>query len=409
VNPELAVAIPLPRGDAEGEIDATNLGLRLTSRPLPKLRVSAGYRFDDRDNDTPRDVFVYVPGDSLPQDTLDSDRARMNLPNSYRLHEARLDVGYDVAERTEVSAGYERQREERSWTEVDQVDEDVVRAGFRTQALSWLDFRVDGAWSRRDAGDYFFEAPVIWGFSPEHVATLPPDELFENAPAMRKFLYADRDRGEVDVRLAVAPVERASLALTAGWAHDSYSRSELGLRWRESWSFGLDGSWSPIDLLTAYAYYAYERFHSRQKGRSWNNATQVYDPARDWAATDLDGVHTVGFGAEWTGFAERVTLRGGYTFSRAKDAIDVDVGPALASGPTFPDARTHLHDVSAQAEYLVREGIRARVGYLFEALDVDDWARDRVGPTTINEVLGLGLRNPDYQAHLFAVSLEYEF
>jgi MtrB/PioB family decaheme-associated outer membrane protein len=411
VNPAIAVTTPLPRGDADAEIDATNVLLRATSRPLDKLRLTASYRLDDRDNDTPRDVYIYVPGDSADQDTLDSDRARMNLPNSYRLHEGRLDLAYEVWRRTELSAGYERQREIRSWTETDELDDDIFRAGFRTRALSWADFRVDGMYWRRDAGDYFYQAPAVWGFSPEHVATVPPDERFENLPALRKFNYTDRDRGSVDARLMLMPIDTLSVGLSLGWATDSYDASELGLRGRDTLSWGLDASWNPTESITAYVWYQNEEYESDVRGRQWTNVApdDSFDSSQDWKNEDLDEIQSVGVGAEWAGFEERLRLRADYAFSWAKERITTSTNPGLAAPAAFPDPRTMLHDVSFQAEVRIREGLIGRFGYLFEYLDANDWAYDDVGPATVGEVLGLGQTMPDYGAHLFAFSIEYQF
>lgn len=409
VNPALAVTTPLPRGDADAAIDATHVLLRATSRPLDELRLTASYRLDDRDNDTPRDVYIYVPGDSLDQETIDSSRARMNLPNSYRLQEGRLDVAYQVFRRTELSAGYERQRETRSWTETDQLDDDIVRAGIRSRALSWADFRVDGTYWRRDAGSYFYQAPAVWGFSPQHVATVPLDERFENLPPLRKFSYTDRDRGSVDARLALMPVDAATIGLSLGWAIDSYDGSELGLRGRDTLSWGLDASWNPTESATTYLWYQNEQYESDVRGRQWNDLTQAFDSRRDWKSEDQDDVQSVGLGAEWTGLEERLKLRADYAFSWAKERIRTTAGPALADTRAFPDARTMLHDVSLQAELRIRDGWTGRFGYLFEYLDANDWAYDDIHPATINEVLGLGQSMPDYGAHLFAFSVEYRF
>lgn len=409
VNPALAVTTPLPRGDANGEIDAANVMVRATSRPLDKLRLSASYRLDDRDNDTERDVFLYVPGDSLDQDTLDSSRARMNLPNSYRLHEGRIDVAYEVWRRTELSAGYEHQREIRSWTETDQLDDDIFRAGIRTRPVRWADLRVDGMYWRRDAGDYFYQAPAVWGFSPEHVATVPPEERFENLPALRKFNYTDRDRGAIDVRVMLMPLDTANVGLSLGWATDSFDESELGLRQRDVLSWGLDASWSPTETVTAYLWYQNEQYESDVRGRQWIDPEDVEDPTLEWRSEDLDEVQSVGLGAEWSGFEQRLRLRADYAFSWAKERIDTNTASGLAPAAAFPDARTLLHDVSLQAEVRIRDGLIGRFGYLFEFLDANDWAYDEVGPATVNEVLGLGQSMPDHGAHLFAFSLEYQF
>jgi hypothetical protein len=53
--------------------------------------------------------------------------------------------------------------------------------------------------------------------------------------------------------------------------------------------------------------------------------------------------------------------------------------------------------------------VKARVGYLFESFEADDWALDGVEPNTINEVLTLGEENPNYDSHIVGFSIEYDF
>jgi MtrB/PioB family decaheme-associated outer membrane protein len=409
VNPALLVHTPVPEDDANGAIDATTAGVRLTSRPLDDLRLLASYRLDDRDNDTDRKTFIYVPGDSLDQDTLDSDRARLNLPNSYRLQEGRFEAIYEVFERSEVSASYAHRRETRSWTETDHLDDDILTLGLRSRALSWADFRVEGSYDWRDADDYYYQAPLVWGFSPEHVAQVPVDERFENLPGLRKFNYTDRERAEVDGRLTVVPVDGVSLGFSGGWARDDYGDSELGLRERDLWTWSVDGSWSPSDWITAYAWYTHERYESEVRGREWTGPVDAFDPRFDWESQDFDDVDSAGVGAEWSGLGDRARLRADYAFSWAKERISTDTGPALPPARAFPDARNYLHEVSFQAEYRIVDGLSARFGYLFEYLDANDWAYDDVGPATVPQVLSLGQDPPDYAAHLFAFSFAYEF
>jgi MtrB/PioB family decaheme-associated outer membrane protein len=410
VNPDLVVTRPLPRGRADAKIDATNVGVRITSRPLDRLRISAGYRFDDRDNDTPRDVFLYVPADSSDQPaSLASNRARLNLPNSYRLHEGRIDVGYELFRRTELSAGYERQREERSWTETDRLDDDIFRVGLRSRALRWADLRIDGVHWKRDAGDYFHQAPVVWGFAPEYVATVSPLARFENVPPFRKFSYTDRDRSSIDARVALLPLDTLSFGGNVGWTLDEYDGSELGLRERRNLHWGLDATWSPLTSLTAYAWFQRERYESELRARQFNNTAAAFASANDWRALDADDIDSVGAGAEWTLLDDRLRLRADYALSWSKERVAVDTGPGLAPALPLPDARTYIHDVSFSAEVRVVDGLRARFGYLFQHLDQNDWATDGVAPATITTALGLGQSAPDHAAHLFAFSLIYEF
>jgi MtrB/PioB family decaheme-associated outer membrane protein len=414
VNPNLLVPVGLPRGGANGEINATNVNLRVSSRPLDRLRVDANYRFDNRDNDTERDTFIYVPGDSLDQDTVESARARRNLPNSFRLHEGRLDLGYRLFDRTELSAGYTRRWENRSFTEVDRVEEDQVRAGFRSRIVRWADFRASGLYSRRRiADDYNVRAAFFDGFSPEHVldelATTPIEEIFENHPALRKFNFSDRDRYGADARLVVMPFDTASLGFHVGWKQDDFVGSELGLRERESLSLGIDASWNPLEFVTTYAWYTHERIESDVRGRQFTNFGQSLEATRNWDQEETTDIDTVGVGAEWIGLEERLKLRTDYAFSWAKETIDINVGSALAAAMPFPDNRFFFHDVSFTAEYRIVDGLTGRFGYLFTFLDDNDFSYEDVTPTTLAQVLGLGQSTPDFAAHLFTFSLQYEF
>lgn len=410
VNPALAVTTPLPGRNADAEIETRNLGVRITSRPIDRLRAVAEWRMDDRDNDTPRDTFIYVPGDSLDQDTVDSDRARVNLPQSYRRNEGRVELGYEIFDRTELSVGYKHLQTERSWTEADLVKENVFKAGFRSRPIQQLDFRVDAAWADRDGGDYFYNAPLVWGFSPEHVATVDLATDFENHPLLRKFTLADRERQSIDAHVAVMPIESVTLGAQLGFANETYDDSELGLRARRATTWGFDASWSPLETLTAYAYYTNESFRSRQSGRSFTaGAASVTDPNFNWRQRDDDDVDTVGTGFEWIAIAERLTLRADFAYSFAKDSIDVETGAALPPAVPLPTADSRLFDVSVSAEVKLIEHVKARVGYMFESFEADDWSQEGVEPSTINEVLTLGEDTSNYDAHLIGLSLEYEF
>src|SRR5262249_14529100 len=153
-----------------------------------------------------------VPGDSQDQGSISSADARINLPNSYRRNDGRVELGYEVWNRTEISAGYQHLVTDRSWTEADEVKEDVFKAGIHGRPITRVDFRVDANWSNRDGGDYFSEAPLVWGFSPEHVATLNLATDFENNPLLRKFNFADRERQGVDARVAYMPIDTLTLS-----------------------------------------------------------------------------------------------------------------------------------------------------------------------------------------------------
>jgi MtrB/PioB family decaheme-associated outer membrane protein len=60
VNPDLVVHTPVPLASADAEVDTTLFNLRLTSQLMQRLGLAASYRYDDRDNQTPREVWPYI-------------------------------------------------------------------------------------------------------------------------------------------------------------------------------------------------------------------------------------------------------------------------------------------------------------------------------------------------------------
>jgi MtrB/PioB family decaheme-associated outer membrane protein len=107
VNPGLTVATPLPRNSFDGEVKTTALDLRITSRPQPKLSLNASYRYDDRDNKSSTDTYIYVPGDSQDQGAIDSSTARINATEDYKKNELELGARYKLFKRTDLTLEYE--------------------------------------------------------------------------------------------------------------------------------------------------------------------------------------------------------------------------------------------------------------------------------------------------------------
>ena len=412
-NPQLLVPTPLPRSDADAAIDTTHAGARITSQPIRKLHLTAEYRFDDDNNNTPHDTFLYVANDSGDQPTtLASESARINLPYSEKQHMGRFDAAYDLPLRTQVTAGYERRDIARSWSEVEHNYENIYRAGVHGQPIRWLDLRVDYAHENRTGNNYFYQAPIVFGNTPQFVATLTPAEIFLNNPVLRKFNMADLDQDGVKARLGSTPLERLSMGLDVGWTNQSYPNTELGLRSRQAESYGVDASWSPIEALVATAWYTHEHFSWREKGRSFSGSTalqQIDDPTLNWRQQQLDAVDTVGVGAEWTTLDGRLVLRANYAFSMAEDSVNLSKSPGLTpTASPFPNANSKQHDVSVSAEYWIRPDLRARVGYQFESLSTKNWSFNDVQPSTLANVLTINEKNPDYHAHLVGLSLVYD-
>src|SRR3546814_9639101 len=77
------------------------------------------FRYDDRNNNTPIDIFNMIGGDSQLQNPADiSDRRRLNQPYSYGETKYGLNAGYRLDDGTRFTAVAQRRRSEEHTSEL---------------------------------------------------------------------------------------------------------------------------------------------------------------------------------------------------------------------------------------------------------------------------------------------------
>jgi MtrB/PioB family decaheme-associated outer membrane protein len=223
INPGIAAGA-LPTSSLNAEVDTTNFAVTVKARPLPDARVKLSFRRDERDNKTPQLQWTriitdtFMSGDTEPNIPYSFERSRLNLSADYRLFDT-----------VRVSAGYDYTETDRDYQEVAEQTEDAGWGKVRWRPNSFLDITARGGASERDIDRY-----------DETLA----GNLGQN-PLMRKYYLAYRYRefGEVTVAASL-PEKPFSISVTAFYADDSYTFSQLGLTESDELRFAADLSWS---------------------------------------------------------------------------------------------------------------------------------------------------------------------
>ena len=412
VNPVLAASItqPLPRDSLDGRIDTTVANVRLSGEPFDRFRWSATARYDDRDNATPRDEYVYIGGDSQLQDTTAaSNRRRYNEPYSFRETRLKAEAGYRFGRRTHLTGSVEERSTTRTYSEREHADETTWSLDLRHAASDWFSGALRLSRADRSGSTYHGDHPFLSGYDPGYTDTVPGQ--FENHPGLRKYYQADRTRDRFGLSVMFTPGERWSIGFDAQRLQDDYRHSQLGLLRSDSDVFTLDVSFTPTARWSGHAFLTRESTRQDQAGWSTRGATRVEDaadPARRWFANHDDDMRTLGVGFDWAMIPNRLDVGLDYLQARSDGQITVVAGSALTVAPLPPD-RTRLTSLGLYGKYRLRNDLSLQVRLWNEHYEATDFALDGVEADQLANVILLGEQSDDYDLNVVTVSLTYRF
>ncbi len=410
VNPLIDIGTPLPRANAEARIDTTLADLRLNARPTNRLGLVVSYRFNDRDNKTPRSAFQGVGGDSQAQ--VPAEQARINLPYSYRQQSLKADANWRFARRTRLNFGLGYTENDRDdFAEVSSIDEWVAKLGLRTRAMDNLTFSINYEYADRTTSDYEGRNPYLASHVP---GTIGPED-FENHPNLRKYNLAERTRDQVNSRVDFNPLETVNLGASASYSKDDYDDRFFGLTEASVASYTLDAGYVPNEQVSVTGFLTEQRYHAGQSGRDFPPG-QHMDPDRDWLVDHDDRVNVIGANLELKdvgtlinfGLGRRLDFGMDFVFSRSRTEIDVSTGPALSAEP-LPDAVSKLSSYGLWLRYhLTRQG-SIRASFEHERFSSRNFALDETEVDSLANILLFGSGSPNYTANWFGLSFHQRF
>ncbi|HEX5756396.1 MAG TPA: MtrB/PioB family decaheme-associated outer membrane protein [Arenimonas sp.] len=409
--PALAATVTqaLPRSDLDGRVNSRQLLLRLHSQGSGAWRWRSEYRLDDRDNRSPVDAYVLIPGDAQAQNpAADSSTRRYNIAGDYREQRWKGDLGWRPSRRIDAGLLLEQRRIDRSGSARSDSDERLWRLNLRARLSEPLGLSVRWQESRRRGGSYLGSRPFLDSHAPGYTDTVPGG--FENLPDLRQFHLADRDRQQLAVQLHYEARPDLSFSGRIGRTRDDYRASEFGLQHSHLHDWQVEAVYA-VSRWSLAAYTGFERARIAQDGRAFqggaNRIPQANDPSRDWRAEHDDRVHTHGLSLRRE-FAQRGSLSLDYARSQVRGQADVSVGSALTVAP-LPATRADLRSLELRGEWALRERVDVHVAWRRERFGAADWASDGVAVNTLANVILLGQESPDYSAEAWMVGVRWGF
>ncbi len=375
LNPNLAVA--LPEQSAHAKVDTLTANLKAVSAVTSKLRLTAAYRYNDRNNKTPSENFDWVTTDAF------ASPARTNLPYSFTDISGNLAADYRLTRVARLGGGYDYERKERTHQEVNHTKEGTVWGKLSVRARENIDLAFKVAHAERSTSAY---NPVA--------ETDPPEN-----PLMRKFNMADRNRDTGSIHAGFIPHERVSIGLGVELSTDDYSNSVLGLTEAREAAFNVDASVIVTDATSLHVYASRQQIRSKQAG------SQTFSTP-DWFAQNDDTFDSAGIGVKHQLIKDKLDVGADYVLARSTGKISVETG---APGAAFPDLKTDLDSVKLYADYRLKDSLTLHTAYWYEHYNSKDWMLDGVYPDTIPNVISFGEQSPHYDVHVVMMSVRYRF
>lgn len=360
----------------EGDVRLSHYALGLASHPLSKLSIRGNAAYDGRDDKTNPLEFAYIVTDTFPGGTAITPR--------YSEDHVRLDGGADYALTRWLRFGVGGKLDEIhygpgqvvNWT---QNAQSFGRATITPIAPLSFTLKYGNALRKTSSFD---------------AAALPPEEN----PLIRAYNYAPRDRVFFTFTGAWSITPTITWSIEESLAKDDYRSSPLGLQSTHEQRVSSTFTWSPRDTLSAYIDTGYERLFNLQNGSTGENTAP-------WLAGDTVRFWNVDVGGRWVPQA-RWTVTLDYLLAPSYDNNETTVGGVQQA---FPQNWTKLDSTRLGVSYQWTAATQVRFRYTREQYNSSDWSLNGVGPSTVPNLLAVGVQPYRDSVNVLALTVRYQF
>ncbi len=392
---------PLPRNSLDGQVDQANLHLGFVTRVTRRWRVEGQYRFEDRDNRTPNDVYRFLHYNGNADDNWG------NHVNSRSRHTFELETRYRLRNRMKVAAGYQHQRTHR--------DTDLLEPHHHHNAMGVLETtstltnrshmaREDEAWSEiRFPPARRLSTRIKISAGKRSVSSSSAYDLHnEDHDATAPAYLLDREHVQLEAAGTWQASDRA--ALSASWQNrrEVYNNSAFGADRVDSDQLSLDLALNTGQPLSGNLFLALQHAESSQNSRN-NGGDRNLPVSGRWSLTSEDTAYHAGFGIDWRPTGDDLEVGLDYTFMDTENAIR-SVHQTTGSDH-LPDTETRIHRFSLNAEVPVENRLTVVTGYQYQRYDSENWSWSE----GYFDVLGFGWNSPNHSAHAVMLGVRLDF
>jgi MtrB/PioB family decaheme-associated outer membrane protein len=416
----------LPVSSLNGKVITTHADMKLTHQATKDLGLSAGVKYNERDNRTPSNIYTFL-------DLGGTAQTAYNVPMSNRRTQTELGGDYRITSTQRLNVAYEYDKIQR-WcrtsvpssvlidpsgttiaayygvggtdcAQVPESKENRLALGYKVRATDSVDVTAGYTYGRR-------KSEVNGAFYNPMQAN---SEGFEDYGYLA-FFDASRKEHLLKAGVNWQATDKLSVGLNGRYMKDEYD-SDLGVQNGHTSSVNVDTSYSFTELSMVSVYATWQR---RDRDLLTANGRNAVAPLPNhWTNTLTDEDDTLGISGKQKGLlSSKFDLGEDFTYSLAKTHYTTNVQytltgnaaiGALSYGDT-PDVRSELTQFRLSGTYHVDKMSSVVVGYLYQRLKAQDYYYNAYQygytPTSLMPTNQLA---PHYNVQVIAVGYQYKW
>jgi len=448
VTPEAGLLVtPTSLGSLNGEVINTHADVKVTDRTYKDWTLSAGLRFDERDNQTTSYMqnFNAISGQHTalyPNTPLSNKKSQMELAGDYRIQVGQsMRVAY-VHEDIErwcnsfaIGVGYPAGT---NCVTAQSSKDDRIDATYRMKGSDTVDFRLGVGYSDRQTttdpyaiSNFISQNGAVPGPVPSPNLT-PKGQNAGDYYGFYPFFSASRTQQSVKGQMNWEASDQVSVGLSAKYTEDKYGAGTYGVQNGNTWSFNADTSYAYQENGAVYAYVTKQHRERELTSLQRNtvtasaaSATAIGIPATaTWTNMLKDNDTTVGIGVKQAGLmGGKLEIAGDLTYSLGTGAYGTVLNyatsttggltcsaAAINSCGQLPDIKSTLGQATLSGSYQLDKTSKVTVRYAYQKLSSADYYYNGYqygfSPSTL---IPTNQSAANYKANLMAVTLTHNF
>jgi hypothetical protein len=360
----------LPRETSNMRVNYFTGTANVTTRAIKNLTLTGRYRHNTRTDFTHEfDAVEYVRFDAVPEETGGITHALNISRNTFD-----ADASFTGIDRTAIRVGYGVDKWEHTHRTTEGWEDNTARVSVDFVGNQWLTLRAQYKHIDRDTIDLSIESLEEMGMQ----------------EAARFYDEAARKSDRMSLVAEVMPTSSLGVNFTFTKGKDDYEEGdptqEFGLLDNENTAWTVGASYAPSDKVNIGADYGHETFNATQQSRNANPAPDASwtDPNRNWTVTNDETVNTFSAYVDLIKALAKTDIRAAYTYSDSDQAF-VHGGPRIASLSAanqfvaLPNVTNTWQQFTLDVSYTISKNFGIGLSYLFEKLDVEDFATINTG------------------------------